>query len=216
MGRCYRTSIYKECQWNQVIIEVAHSKSTINSMRIIDLIAEALALVEQTAQLLVDGFREISPDSWPTLEKALETVHESLDSDRISRVALDAQGNVVGWIGGLPEYDGLVWELHPLVVRPDQQRQGIGRTLVADLEVQVAARGGLTIMLGTDDEMGMTSLSGIDLYADLPGAIANIRNLRNHPYEFYQKLGFVIVGVIPDANGPGKPDILMAKRVGNY
>jgi aminoglycoside 6'-N-acetyltransferase I len=32
--------------------------------------------------------------------------------------------------------------------------------------------------------------------------------------EFYRKLGFVIVGVVPDANGPGKPDILMAKRVG--
>jgi aminoglycoside 6'-N-acetyltransferase I len=34
-----------------------------------------------------------------------------------------------------------------------------------------------------------------------------------HPYEFYQKLGYVIVGVIPDANGPGKPDILMAKSL---
>ena len=43
--------------------------------------------------------------------------------------------------------------------------------------------------------------------------LAKIRNLRGHPYEFYQKLGFVIVGVIPDANGPGKPDILMTKRV---
>jgi aminoglycoside 6'-N-acetyltransferase I len=43
----------------------------------------------------------------------------------------------------------------------------------------------------------------------------NIANLRDHSYEFYQKLGFVIVGVIPDANGFGKPDILMAKRVGS-
>jgi len=44
--------------------------------------------------------------------------------------------------------------------------------------------------------------------------VRTIRNLRHHPYEFYQKLGFVIGGVIPDANGFGKPDILMAKRVG--
>jgi hypothetical protein len=43
--------------------------------------------------------------------------------------------------------------------------------------------------------------------------VARIENRRGHPYEFYQKLGFVIVGVLPDANGPGKPDILMAKRV---
>jgi aminoglycoside 6'-N-acetyltransferase I len=43
--------------------------------------------------------------------------------------------------------------------------------------------------------------------------VAKIKNLNQHPYKFYQKLGFVIVGVIPDANGPGKPDIIMAKRV---
>ncbi len=41
-----------------------------------------------------------------------------------------------------------------------------------------------------------------------------IQNLRGHPYGFYEKQGFVIVGVMPDANGPGKPDILMAKRIG--
>lgn len=34
-----------------------------------------------------------------------------------------------------------------------------------------------------------------------------------HPYEFYQKLGYSIVGVLPDANGFEKPDIFMAKRV---
>jgi aminoglycoside 6'-N-acetyltransferase I len=44
--------------------------------------------------------------------------------------------------------------------------------------------------------------------------ITKIKNLRGHPYEFYHKLGFVIVGVMPDANGLGKPDIFMAKRVG--
>ena len=43
--------------------------------------------------------------------------------------------------------------------------------------------------------------------------VARIRNLKGHPYEFYQKLGYVIVGVIPDANGPGKPDIIMARRI---
>ena len=59
----------------------------------------------------------------------------------------------------------------------------------------------------------MTTLSNTELYPDVTPHIANIKNLRGHPYEFYQKLGFVIVGVVPDANGMGKPDILMAKRV---
>ena len=35
------------------------------------------------------------------------------------------------------------------------------------------------------------------------------------PYEFYQKLGFVVVGVLPDATGPGKPGIFLAKWVGS-
>jgi aminoglycoside 6'-N-acetyltransferase I len=59
-----------------------------------------------------------------------------------------------------------------------------------------------------------TTLSDIDLYADLPTHLASVRNLKQHPYEFYQRLGYTIVGVVPDANGIDKPDILMAKRVG--
>jgi len=59
----------------------------------------------------------------------------------------------------------------------------------------------------------MTTLSGVDLYPDVWPHIRSIRNLRGHPFEFYQRCGFVIVGVVPDANGYGKPDILMAKRV---
>ena len=59
----------------------------------------------------------------------------------------------------------------------------------------------------------MTSLAGKDLFQDTLKHLAEIRNLRNHPYEFYQKVGFTVVGVVPDANGPGKPDILMAKRI---
>lgn len=62
--------------------------------------------------------------------------------------------------------------------------------------------------------MGKTSLSKTDLYAtDIQNEIRNIRNLDNHPYEFYLKNGYRIVGVIPDAGGRCKPDILMAKRL---
>ena len=93
------------------------------------------------------------------------------------------------------------------------QAQGIGRALVMDFEEQVRLRGGLTIVLGSDDEDNMTSLSNADLYEDLWDKIKNIRNLKNHPFEFYQKMGYIITGVVIDANGIGKPDILMSKKV---
>jgi aminoglycoside 6'-N-acetyltransferase I len=106
-----------------------------------------------------------------------------------------------------------VWELHPLVVRRDRRRQGVGRRLVADLEVQVASRGGRTIMLGTDDENGRTSIAGVDLYPGVLDKLRAIEDRSGHPFAFYRRLGFEVVGVIPDANGFGKPDILMAKRI---
>ena len=181
--------------------------------RIVNLLSSDVPLIQQAAQLLVDGFAEHWPDAWPTMDDALEEVNQMLAADRICRVALDETAMVLGWIGGMPEYEGHVWELRPMVVRGDRRGRGIGRALVADLEVQVRLRGGLTIMLGTDDEDGMTSLANVNLYDNLPEKIASIRNLKAHPYEFYQKCGYSIIGVIPDANGQGKPDILMAKQV---
>jgi len=169
-------------------------------------------MVRQAAVLLVEGFRDHWPDAWPDMDAALEEVRESLGEGRISRVALGEWDTVLGWIGGIPSYGGNVWELHPLVVHTDFRRRGVGRALVADLETCVRGRGGLTLWLGTDDEDAMTTLSGVDLYPNVLEHLANIKNLRGHPYEFYQKLGFSMIGAMPDANGPGKPDIYMAKR----
>lgn len=181
-------------------------------MQITDLQANDQRTIQQVAQLLFAGFADHSP-SWPTLESALEEVHQSFGTDHINRIALADDGTVLGWIGGYSNYDGNVWEMHPLVVHPNSQGRGIGQALVRDFEEQVRERGGLTIMLGTDDEDGRTSLYGVDLYPNLWEHIASIRNLKHHPYEFYQKQGYIITGVVPDANGPGKPDILMAKTV---
>lgn len=167
----------------------------------------------QAAEILVLAFREHWPEAWPTLDDALDEVREALKPERIVCAALDETGAVLGWIGGIPQYEGHVWELHPLAVHPTHQRRGLGRKLVEDFEARVRARGGLTIQLGTDDEDDMTSLAGADLYEGVWDKIAAIRNLKGHPYTFYQKYGYTITGVVPDANGRGKPDILMSKRV---
>ena len=182
-------------------------------MEIITLAATDNRLINQAAQLLVDAFREHWPDAWPTLAEGIKEVYEMLENERICRVAVDENGDLQGMIGGIPTYDGHVWELHPLAVQPSLQGQGIGRALVEDFEEQVRSRGALTITLGSDDQDNMTSLSQVDLYQNLWDKVRDIRNLKNHPFEFYHKMGFVITGVVIDANGIGKPDILMSKRV---
>ena len=182
-------------------------------MQIVDLRSDAESAIRQVAALLVEGFATNWPGAWPDLEAALEEVREAFAAERISRVALDEGGTVLGWGGGISQYRGHVWELHPLVVRISQQGHGIGRALVADLEERVKERGGLTITLGTDDVTGQITLAEINLFPHVWEHVTHIQNLSRHPYEFYQKRGYVIVGVMPDANGLGKPDILMAKSV---
>lgn len=178
-------------------------------MRIIDL---TRLHVPAAARLLVDSFAEHWPDRWPTFESALAGVEESLGDGRIIRAALDERGELIGWIGGIPRYRGRVWELQPLAVRADYRGRGLGRALVRDLEAEAAARGGLTLWVATDDDSGLGN-GHAELYPEPVQALARTLVLRGHPYDFYRRLGFTPAGVVPDANGPGRPDLLMAKPI---
>ena len=151
-------------------------------------------------------------NGWPTIELGLAEI-EWVAKDGFVRGAREG-GQVLGWVGGLPEYRGKVWELHPIVVLESRRLAGVGRALVQAFEDEARARGGLTATLGADDEFGMTSLAGANLYNDVPGHMSSLRDLgRRHPFGFYRKLGYVVTGVMPDANGRGKPDIYMSKRL---
>ena len=167
---------------------------------------EDQAYRQELAELLVACFPHCYADC------AMEKVEKYLSGDRIALMAL-VNGRLAGFVRAVPNYGVTGWELHPLAVFPEYQGQGIGKALVKALEAEVFKMGCITLYLGTDDEFDKTSLSNVDLYDHLWEKIANIRNLKNHPYEFYQKQGFQIVGVLPDANGYGKPDIYMAKRI---
>lgn len=182
-------------------------------MRIVDLDPENKNLARQAGQLLVDGFTHMIPHPWPNLQTAVDTVDEMLKPDRICLVAVERHEQVVGWVGGIRQYDGNVWELHPLVVASSFRGRGVGASLVKALEKRVSDHNGLTLYLGSDDMNGTTTAGGINLYPDPLKHALDIRVLGQHPLEFYRKLGFVVVGFIPDANGLGKPDIMMAKRV---
>ena len=179
-------------------------------VKIADLGAQSEPIREQAAALLVEGFDE--PRGWPTLELAREEVVMVL-REGFARAMMEGS-TLLGWIGGLPEYAGRVWELHPMVVRREYRRRGMGRALVGAFEAEARQRGALTATLGTDDDSGMTSLADMDLYGDVARRIAELRDLgHSHPFLFYRKLGYVVTGVMPDANGRGRPDIYMSKRL---
>ena len=94
---------------------------------ILDLAPDDEEAIGQAAKILVEGFRDDWPEAWTMKEEALEEMREALGEDRICRVAVGEDGTILGWIGAIPGYEGKVWELHPLVVRSDVQRMGIGR-----------------------------------------------------------------------------------------
>lgn len=181
-------------------------------MTIEDLTADDSGAIEQAAALLVD-FAPNRAAAWPDLEEAYETLEEALEGDAIVRVAVNDAGNVVGVAVCAPQYSH-AWELHPIVVAGDEQGRGIGSALLSDVEELVAAEGGLTIYLGADDLDGLTTAAGADLFPNVIGHAQGLKSQsRRHPLGFFLQQGYEVIGLIPDANGPGRPDIWMAKSV---
>ena len=180
-------------------------------MKIIDATNEA-NLNQQMAEILLDGFSDTGTAAWSTIEECQKEAQNSLPQERISRIAVDENSKVLAWTIGDGVYD-VTWELELLVVRRDSKLKRIGRKMLIDFENEVKKRKGTSVFIGSDDENNRTSLGGIELYPDPLEHLAKLRNLGGHPYEFYLKCGYTITGVIPHANGFGKPDIWMTKRL---
>lgn len=181
------------------------------NIQCVDLTIENKKAIVAAAEITVAAFTHF-PDTWDTIEDAHQEIMEALEPGKICLIAVDDDGQVLGWIGGQHSYS-MVWELHPLAVHPAHQGKGVGKILVAALEKRIKEAGGLTVMLGSDDEIDGTNLYGRNLYPDVLGAAQHIAITNGHPYAFYQKQGYVITGLIPDANGFGRPDIIMCKRL---
>ncbi|MGI6665702.1 MAG: GNAT family N-acetyltransferase [Christensenellaceae bacterium] len=178
-------------------------------MEIVNMITLSEAQKIEAAQILVEEL----PMGWATLEEAQAEIKKRLIPENTLLAAVE-EGIVLGWGGILPQYSGNVMELHPLAVRRDVQKKGIGRRIVAALEDAARTQGALTMWLGADDEAEPTetSFGNVDLYDDFPRQLKNFQ-AGTHQTGFYQKIGYQIMGVLPDANGRGKPDIYMAKRL---
>lgn len=178
-------------------------------MKCIEL-SEKPALHEVAATVLMEAFLAKGNNAWPTLERARKTVDECIAVPNVC-VGVLSNGTLAGWGGLRPMYKK-TWELHPLVVAPAQQGQGAGRVLLQALEQRARTLGLIGIVLGSDDEFFETSLSQVDIKGgNALDELQRLTNVNHHPFEFYQKCGYSVVGMIPNANGKNKPDIWMWK-----
>jgi aminoglycoside 6'-N-acetyltransferase I len=166
---------------------------------------------EDAAAILVTALAHV-PSAWKTIDEGREEVATFFDNpERLAIAALDG-GRLVGWIGGIRQ-SSHAWELHPLAVHPDHQGRGCGTLLVTALEDSARRAGACTIWLGTDDDFGGTSLFGKNLYPDVLEHLRQLAPVGGHAFTFYRRMGYAVVGVLPDADGLGKHDIMMAKRL---
>ncbi len=169
-------------------------------------------IISDAAKILFNTFQEINKSSWPTFNSALLEVKDCIKKPNIC-IGICENDILIGWIGLRPMYEK-TWELHPMVISKEYQNKGYGKILINELEEKAKALGIIGIVLGTDDETNRTSISEYEIDGkNICSEIQNLRNLKRHPFEFYQKCGYKIIGIVPNANGLRKPDIWMWKNL---
>ena len=181
-------------------------------MEIVDFAALAPSRHAEAARILREALAHLPSAYNAPGEAEAEVALRSADSDWLGHAALDGE-RLAGWIGAIRTYSH-GWEIHPLVVAPDRQRRGIGSALLLALEARARREGVLTLFLGSDDDYGGTNLFGRDLWPDVVSHVAATEaTARGHALTFYRRHGYEIVGLLPDVNGSGRPDIMLAKRL---
>jgi aminoglycoside 6'-N-acetyltransferase I len=185
-----------------------------NGAKIVAINPEDNRLIDNLAQLTYEAFKLHAPSWLPTLADARRQVLKSIVPDRICRVLIGSNDEPVGWVGVIPIHHGRIWEIHPLAVSVREQGKGYGRILVTEVQQLAERQGVLGLVAGTSHETGATSLYGIDLYDDPLEALKTLTCGTHHPLGFWMRIGFTVVGVMPDVDGRGKPGISLAKRIG--
>lgn len=167
--------------------------------------------IDEVATVLHSGFADRSP-AWPTVADARAEVVEYSTASQVSLVA-ELEHQIVGWISATPQYKQYGWELHPIVVAPQYQRRGVGTALINHLCDALQSRQATVLYAWSDDETMSTSLGGVNLYQQPLQHLSSFHPSSRHAGGFYLAQQFVLCGVIPDANGTGKPDILFARHI---
>jgi aminoglycoside 6'-N-acetyltransferase I len=176
-------------------------------------INESEKIKKQAAEILYTTFTEINGNLWLKNEKdAFDEVKECIKEPNIC-VGIKLENELIGWCGLRQMYEK-TWELHPIVIKKEFHGKKYGKKLLGEIEKIACENGIIGIAAGSDDETNSTSLSEKEINGEnIFEEIKNIKNYKNHPFEFYKKCGYIIIGIIPNANGQNKPDIWLWKDI---
>ncbi len=181
-------------------------------MEIVDFASLAASRHAEAATILRDALAHVPSAYNGPGEAEAEVALRCAEDGWLGHAAVEGD-RLVGWIGAIRTYSH-GWEIHPLVVAPDCQRRGIGSALMAALEARARSERVLTLFLGSDDDYGGTTLFGRELWPDVLSHVAGTEaTARGHALTFYRRHGYEIVGLLPDVNGAGQPDVMLAKRL---
>ncbi len=170
---------------------------------------EDAALLRGVADLLVVAFPAIYAGD---VTQALADVVQFAPEDR-SLFARDGDGAPIGWLR-MEHFRGQVSaEVKLVAVHPARRRQGVGCTLVMAAEERMRASGCVTMLATVGDTRGRTNLYGVDVTEDAPRLLADFSCHADHPAGFFLQIGYRLVGLLPDAYGPGKHDLTLARRI---
>jgi aminoglycoside 6'-N-acetyltransferase I len=179
------------------------------ALYIVDLLGqEDAALLRGVADLLVVAVPTIYGDVTEALADVVQFAPEDL-----SMIARDPEGTPIGWLHAEHFRGQASAEIKLVAVHPSRRRQGVGRTLVMAAEERMRGCGCVTMLATAGDTRGRTSLYGIDVTEDAPRLLAEFRCHADHPAGFFLRIGYRLVGLLPDAYGPGKHDLTLARRI---
>lgn len=176
--------------------------------------------VQEGAALIQESMREFS-SAWPTFDASLgELLDAARREEGILLAAVSPAQRLCGMLSGAPEYVGQVLRVDLVAVTAEFQRRGVGRMLMQSLAEIGRNRGYHSLLARVPDEAGRTPLAGVELY---PSPLAHLQALKenlsgrnpalDHPVSFFLRLGFHLCGVVPDAHGCGRPEILLSRRI---
>lgn len=171
-----------------------------------------LTIFNKYAKACAEILRQTYPEDYDA-PQSKETILHLLKGKNRLFIAEESE-RVIAFVGVLRHVFPYAYQIEPLIVKEPFRGQGVGGRLLELIEFKLKDEGVRTLFITGPDTTGETSLYNKDLF-DGEGIVHHLSTVDygHEALSFYTKRGYQVSGVIPEANGAGKPEIMLAKRI---